>query len=267
MHGNATKDGATVPLLGFHFYNDAAKLGTLSDGAEVRLVAKSATITNVGERMYRGGYMTCSRLPQGTTHDSSSNATSWAIRDNQVSLSQVTAFDGDRGVYAVLQPHVQADMCAWKHFDTSEPFLYYPSIATPTPISLSSSSSLSEPESNGWLPSVIRFTPPSPWKSDGTANWSLRATVCQQWEYRAPSSEATDAVPFDPSVLTTLFALCEYQDSFYPASYNDLKSVMRRVREAYKRYQPLIDVAAGYIPYGNAVNSGVKALLDGVAKA
>lgn len=244
------------------------QISTLAAKSSYRLVAKSMTIDNIGQKMYRGGYFTCMTPPAAFGYTSSSNADNWILDLDIASTSQVAAYNGDSGVYAVLRPYSPTAMKLWKKFDASEVLKVTWKGAT---FDWTVTMAQANPQNIGWAQSVVAFTPPSPWSISASAkdtpNWMLRVTVAQQFEYQVPSAESMTHAMKDDGVINAVQALMQYHIPYYPASYNDWRKVLGKIRNTYKTYKPLIDVAAGYIPYGNAVVSGVDALLDRFDKA
>lgn len=265
--GTLTGVTGTKDVIGCTQVGDT-QISSLAAKSSYRLVAKSMTIDNIGEKMYRGGYFTCMTPPAAFGYTSSSNADNWILDLDVASTSQVAAYNGDAGVYAVLRPYSPTAMKLWKKFDASEVLKITWKGAT---FDWTVTMAQANPQNIGWAQSVVAFTPPSPWtlKASSTTvpNWMLRVTVAQQFEYQVPSAESMTHAMKDDGVINAVQALMQYHIPYYPASYNDWRKVLGKIRNTYKTYKPLIDVAAGYIPYGNAVVSGVDALLDRFDKA
>lgn len=237
---------------------------------EFRLVGRGMTIENVGPRAQRGGYFTCSRVTDNTAYDGGNDISYWEVNMGSADANVMATFSGDKGVYSTLVPRLQTNMQKFRQLDNNLAVQF----RTPSGTKLNGNTigGSSMPNIPGWNWSRVRFVPVTPFAisrpstSGGFTikdplDWNLRITVFSAIELKADTQTATNAVGRDPAVLNLLFAILEQHSGFYPASYNDLRKVMGAIKRTYKKYKPIIDVAAGYIPYGQNINAALGALL------
>lgn len=244
-------------------FTDDVEMITSVDDSAVRLIARGMTISHVGEMQYRGGYFDCLGLTNNNGYVMDGNTVHWSCPLQQAVSEQ--NFEGSQGVYCVLKPNNEANYKQWRNIDTKGEQLWIVPPNTPNDATdkyiRAGITGLSLATTPAFAPSVVKFIPPAPWKA-GTANWSLRVSVYTAYEYRVVPSMSHNLSTSDPATIATMFALMQHHTPYYPASYNDFKKIMAKIREIYNQYKPLIDVAAGFVPYGNNINAGVDALLN-----
>jgi len=262
-HGVATISGATRQVVGYSTEgNDDVNsiITTIATSKEnkLRLVAKSMTVDNVGEQMYRGGYFTCSSQATTSKYNDINNTAGWAVYLSQAGSNVIAQFQGDAGVYATLQPNNKANYNLWRSYDDSESTMIDylgGNVNVPTVGSVSSA------DLPGWKANIIHYVPPATWSTTTAPRWQLRISVSMVIEYQVSNATGVDGVAYDPAAIQLAFGLFEHHIPFYPASYNDFKKVVEAIRRTYNKYHPLIDVAAGYIPYGTTVKGALDQLL------
>lgn len=232
-----------------------------SDETKVRLVSRGMTVSHVGEQMYRGGFFECLSTPGSSAYVDSNNTYKWSANLEKASSCQT--FNGTTGVYAVLKPNNDAAYMTWRSKDASAEQLQVLLPETPGFGFGVAITGLTRPDMPAFCPCALKYIPPSVVNVDnGSWNWSLRISYYSAYQYTTTTANSTNMDNTDPAVIQAMFALMQHHVAYYPASYNDLRKILSNVRDFYNKHKKLIDVAAGVIPYGSAVQSGVEALLD-----
>lgn len=218
---------------------------------EARLAGKSITIDQIGPWADRGGYMTCC-VP--TDAIEFTNKTYFPFIDPAVAATnQVDAYNGTHGVYGVMRPNNKASMLEWADCYRGSVGLKHPQVETEWYPSLTQQQYKAD---QGWKSMWIGLHMP-----DSVSSWALRVMVCTTVEVKTSEAVGGANPFFDEAAINMLLAISSADMGFYPASFNDLKKVLAAVRSKYKKYKPLIDVAAGYIPYGSTINEVLNTLL------
>ena len=100
----------------------------------------------------------------------------------------------------------------------------------------------------------------------GEIHFALRISTFAVIEKYTPVQDGgSNACVNDSAMFGLVAAINEVNDGFYPASYNDLKQIMRRLAELYRRNHDVMNVVAGALPYGQTVK-GVLDALTGYGK-
>jgi hypothetical protein len=259
----------------FARHGENGAISQIPADAESRLVARGVTISQTGPKAYRGGYFQCMQPNRNTKFNSSDNKEHYVLSTPSAISNPSCTLDGVGGVYAVLTPTQPQWTKLFRFIDTSEPIYYINSSGTEVLLS-TENGFYALPGEAPWHWSCVRYVPPTSFAINRATTahnfnvnlpdqlWNLRLTVFTEIEWIADKNSAIDASMSDPAVIATLYAILEHHAPFYPASYNDFKRVMSKIKQTYAQYKPLIDVAAGYIPYGRNVRDVLDhLLLDG----
>lgn len=238
--------------------------------ADSRIIARGLTVSQIGPKAQRGGYFQCMQPTTYVTYNSTSNVNYYTLDQDNAESNPSAVLEGDSGVYCMLTPTQPQWNKAFHHLDDSED-VYVTIGHTSTRVWIGEPGFYSPPDNTPWHWNVIRYIPTTPFKIGrastsqadfatdvDTQLWNMRLTVFTSLEYITSKNQSTDATMSDPAAIAMLYALLEHHICFYPASYNEWRKVLGAVKETYKRYKPLIDVASGYIPYG----ATVKQVLD-----
>lgn len=239
-----------------------------------RVIAKGMTVDQIGQKMYRGGYFTSHDL--GSTVQTVDDTNQSFVNINVGSLEAHTrgAFGGDQGVYSVLPMASQAAYCSWRALDMNEVVRFSVEGGTNRLTQITYTGGIDTPVANpAFNAHAIGYVPPETVKftsgSVDTTNlhFSLRISTFTVIErYTAVQDGGSNACVNDNAMFGLVAAINEVNDGFYPGSYNDLRQIIRRLGELYRRNHDVMDVVAGVLPYGQTVK-GVLDALSGYGKA
>lgn len=231
-----------------------------------RLINRGFTIEPIGMKMYRGGYFSAYSPNQSTYYVDNENQSYLCLPMATIDENPAETF-GDQGVYATMIPFNISNMCKFRKTDSSDSLMLMTANGSYYKLSCGSVDNLMELQ--GWKQSWVAYYPPASITSANQKEFTsgmiaLRVTCFSCIEVLKSKANGGQNIAIkDTASLESVVALGEFINGFYPASYNDLKKVIGNIRKFYNEHKDLIDVAAGFIPYGGTVNSVLNSLLNG----
>lgn len=237
-----------------------------------RVVSKGMTIDQIGQKMFRGGYFTTHDL--GSTVQTVDDTNESYVNIDVGSLESHTrgAFGGEQGVYSVLPMVSQAAYCSWRAVDMKEEIRFSLPGGNNRLTKIQFAGGIDTPVANpAFNAHAVGFVPPEVvnFKAgivQGDIHFALRISTFAVIEKYTPVQDGgSNACVNDSAMFGLVAAINEVNDGFYPASYNDLKQIMRRLAELYRRNHDVMNVVAGALPYGQTVK-GVLDALTGYGK-
>lgn len=264
----------------YGFDTDTSLIGILSTlGAKsYRVVSKGMTVSQVGEKMYRGGYFTGHKLGTQSSLEPASDKYRQGIYLSELEPHTVVSYGSEPGVYSVLPIDTKASYCTWRKLDTQENVRLV--VATNSGSTVTTDvavNALDAPmDSDALVSHAIGFVPPSPVilgpglssiTNAGSVHIALRVStfVCIE-RVTSEQQGGTNACVCDGMVFDVLAGLNEVNSGFYPANYNDWRQVLQKVKQLYRQNHAIVDTVAGALPYGQTVKSVLDALA-GVSSA
>lgn len=203
-----------------------------------RLMGRGMTIEQVGPYAERGGYCACYRLMNMTESDSTSDKVMRVTKISDIEANLIENMDGIRGVYSVLRPAIQQNLVQWKHYDQTVQYklVDYSGVNI---VNFTRPGVLYN--DTAFSTNVVKIVPSSSLPlTDSKFNFRITASEAVEYESNTQIGNHVDA---QPGVIAMVLAMAPHVPSFYPASYNDLRQMLGKIKQAYTKNKALVEAA------------------------
>lgn len=202
----------------------------------VRLFARSMTIEQIGPYAERGGYLSLYRLDNSTINVSDKVVHSLSAKDFEPNL--IDQQDGIRGVYSILRPSIRQNYTQWHSMDESVDYSFSDANGVLIATKAINGTNASSPSMST---NVVQLVPPQPFVI-GSTTFNFRITSASAVEYES-SAQIGNLINPEPSVIDYTIGLMAQCQSFYPASFNDLRKIARKLKQTYVKNKDLVEAA------------------------
>lgn len=225
---------SAAPIIGIY----RAKSALLPDAqTSYRLVCRSMTLQQIGPYASRGGYISAYRLDNSIIFNGNNDVTEHGIDLKQIIENHVENIDGITGIYSILRPCIKQNYTQWKPYDASVTYHFYDETGREV---VSHAIAGVNFANSSMSTNAVLLLPTTP--SVASETFNFRVSICEAIEYEAPSNIG-NLVHGQPRVIDFALALTAELPNFYPASFNDLKKILSKIKQAYNNNRDVVNAA------------------------
>lgn len=223
-----------TPIVGVYRHRTAINADAQTS---YRLICRSLTVQQIGPYASRGGYISAYRLDNSLIFNGTNDVTEHAIDLKQIIENHIENLDGISGIYSILRPCIKQNYTQWKPYDASVTYHFRDEqgreiVSHAIPGVNFANSAMST--------NAVLLLPTTPATAADTFNFRL--SISEAVEYEAPSNIG-NLVHGQPRVIDFALALTSELPNFYPASFNDLKKILGKIKQAYNKNRDVVNAA------------------------